>query len=125
MWRNELGAEIALKTAAGAAEGGGFPSIAAFNSINQLTNIPSSFYLPPDASSGMLTRWLCKKHVAAGLHTASRRALSSSCRRYAAVSDGSPAAKEALDRTRNIGIIAHIDAVSALAFYVMLKEVWT
>ncbi|KAM0716642.1 hypothetical protein Q7P37_008087 [Cladosporium fusiforme] len=58
----------------------------------------------------MLTRWLCRQHANVGLKSATRRTITSSSRRYAAPSDAPPAAKAALERTRNIGIIAHIDA---------------
>ena len=60
---------------------------------------------------GMLTRWLCRQHPAPTLRTTPLRSLSYSCRRYAAAPETPSAANAALDRTRNIGIIAHIDAV--------------
>lgn len=60
----------------------------------------------------MLTRWLCRQHALRSLHVPSRRTLSHSCRQHAAATPASNAstANAALDRTRNIGIIAHIDA---------------
>jgi hypothetical protein len=77
---------------------------------------PQSFLLSVSLSLfllGMLTRWLCRQHPAPTLRTAPRRYLSHSCRRYAAAPDSSSGANAALDRTRNIGIIAHIDAVGS------------
>lgn len=59
----------------------------------------------------MLTRWLCRQHPFPRLHVASQiRSFAITCRQYAATASASPQATAALDRTRNIGIIAHIDA---------------
>lgn len=59
----------------------------------------------------MLTRWLCRQHNLSRPLVASQiRSFAISCCRNAATTNASPEAKAAVDRTRNIGIIAHIDA---------------
>lgn len=59
----------------------------------------------------MLTKWLCRQHNLSRPLVASQiRSFAISCCRNAATTNASPEAKAALDRTRNIGIIAHIDA---------------
>jgi len=59
----------------------------------------------------MLTRWLCRQHASSRPWvTSGIRSFAISCHRHAATANASPEAKAALDRTRNIGIIAHIDA---------------
>ena len=79
--------------------------------IHSLPLPPSFQHLQAYWRSGMLVKWLCRQHTVTRLKTPIVRHFSTSYRRYAAISL-SQEASSALDRTRNIGIIAHIDAVS-------------